>query len=82
MRRLSHLPGDLAGRWDIPSTHGKLSRDFPPKPLPTAFAGNRGEGKYRENHRRVVPEEYLKSVSSLSPGQVDEKKFSEENSAM
>lgn len=38
----------------------------------TAFAGNRGEGKYRENYRHLLTEEYLKSVSSL---QVDEKCF-------
>lgn len=48
-----------------------------PEASPGAFAGNCGEGEYRENHRHLLTEEYLKSVSSLSlsPGQVDEKRF-------
>lgn len=46
-----------------------------PEASPTAFAGNRGEAKYRKNRRHLLTEEYLKSVSSLSSVQVDEKCF-------
>lgn len=44
---------------------------------PTAFAGNGGEGKQRENHRHLLTVEYLKSVCplSLSLVQVDGKSF-------